>query len=736
MIRSPLPRRRIVAGTLTGLVGALLTVPLVSAPATSADRLSVHTVSSRPDAVSGTRTLIRVDPPADVALADVVVRRDGEDVTDAFRPDGGDLLGLVDGLTPGSHTVTATAPGTRTAAVDLTAHPITGPVFSGPQEQPFACETTEYRTPSGSAVGAPLDENCSIETRVEYRYRTTGGQFRNLPDPATLPADVASTTTLEGETVPYVVRVEIGTVNRGIYEIAVLHDPTTEPEPDAFTRSRGWNDRLIYTFGGGCRSGWYRQGAGTGGVMVDSMLSRGFAVASNTLNVFGNNCSDLLTSETLSMTREHFIETYGVPTYTMGWGCSGGSYQSHQAADAYPGLLDGILVGCSFPDVGFGTSQMLADARLLHTYFTGDEPGATSFTPAQQTAVSGFGPHGAIAAQSDGAKRLDPDAEFDGSVPAALRYDAETNPDGARGTVWDHTRNAYGVDPGTGFARRPLDNVGVQYGLEALRDGTITLDQFLDLNEYVGGFDIDAEPTDQRMSADPEARRAAYRTGRILDGGGGLGEIPIIDHRAYTDDLPNGDIHMRYQSFSTEQRLVEANGDADNQVMLVHDNSYGGFSADDPILVQAIEQMDRWILAVQADSSGDDPHDVVVANKPADLVDACWTPGRFASPADLEKKKIVEEIRPDSGRCHELYPTHTSPRIVAGGPLASDVITCRLTDPRRADYPGITRAQWRRLTSVFPKGVCDYGRRGVGERSMAGTWAFFSAPGEWRYGDR
>ena len=30
------------------------------------------------------------------------------------------------------------------------------------------------------------------------------------------------------------------------------------------------------------------------------MLSRGFAVASNSLNVFANNCNDLLTSETLA----------------------------------------------------------------------------------------------------------------------------------------------------------------------------------------------------------------------------------------------------------------------------------------------------------------------------------------------------------------------------------------------------------------------------------------------------
>lgn len=726
---------------LLGVVLAVVSVTVGGVPLATAappsDELRIDTVSSRPDAVSGGEALVRIGVPDDVARNEVQVLRDGTDITESFQRDADGLLGLVEGLTPGEHSLVAKAPRVNRAHLSLVAHPGTGPLFSGPHEQPFACETHEYRTPSGASVGSPIDESCSIQIRIEYRYKSTNGRFKNLPDAATYPDDLARTTTLEGKTVPYIVRVQIGTVNRGIYEMAVLHDPATEPEPDAFTRSNGWNDRLIYTLGGGCRGGWYQQGSGTGGVMVDSMLSRGFAVASNSLNVFGNNCSDLLTTESLAMTRELFIESYGEPRYTMGWGCSGGSYQAHQAADAYPGLLDGIIVGCSFPDVGFGTSQKLADARLLHQYFTGDDPGADSFTSAEQLAVSGFGVPRSVASQSNGANRLDPDAEFDASTPVAERYDAATNAGGARATVWDHTRNAYGVDPDTGFARRPLDNVGVQYGLEALRDQVITVDQFLDLNQGVGGLGIDAEPVDERMAADPLARKAAYRTGRILDGGGGLATTPIIDFRAYTDDLAHGDIHQRYHSFSTEQRLIEANGDAANQVMLVQDNSYGGFSSSNPVLIQAIEQMDRWITAIDADRSRVGAHARVVRAKPADLVDACWTPGRIDSEQELASKKIVEEIRPDAGRCHELYPTYASPRIVAGGPLASDVITCRTSAPKRDAYPPMTDAQWQRLrTEVFPDGVCDYRKPGVDESGMAGTWAFFDAPGSWTYGER
>src|SRR3977135_3241674 len=48
--------------------------------------------------------------------------------------------------------------------------------------------------------------------------------------PGSTPADLAMTTTTTGLTVPYVVRVERGTLNRGIYDIAVLFD-TTQAQP-------------------------------------------------------------------------------------------------------------------------------------------------------------------------------------------------------------------------------------------------------------------------------------------------------------------------------------------------------------------------------------------------------------------------------------------------------------------------------------------------------------------------
>jgi len=62
-----------------------------------------------------------------------------------------------------------------------------------------------------------------------------------------------------------------------------------------------------------------------GGVDDDVMLRQGYAVASASLNVFGNNCNDLLSSETIMMVKERFIENYGVPLFTIGTGGSGGA---------------------------------------------------------------------------------------------------------------------------------------------------------------------------------------------------------------------------------------------------------------------------------------------------------------------------------------------------------------------------------------------------------------------------
>ena len=698
-----------------GFVAALTVWP--SAQSATGD-FQIAAVSARPDFVSGGDVLIRIRVPQTVSLEATQVMLNGADITSVFHRDdpGHGLAGLVTGLKPGPNTVAATAGGRSSnggGQLTLVNHPIAGPVFSGPHETPFICETETFKLQSGELLGKPLDANCSVNRRVDHYYRSTaGGALKPLPSSAT-PPDLAQITTLTGSSVPYIVRIETGTINRGIYQIAMLHNPASDPAPDPWRTSAGWNGRLIYTHGGGCVGGWYRQGDNTGGVVDDVMLRRGYAVASSSLNVFGNNCAETLAAETMMMVKEHFIETYGAPKFTIGWGGSGGSYQQHQIADGYPGLLDGIMPARSFPDVSFGTIPFITDARLLKHYF--DTLATMPFTDEQKRQITGFGNLATMTSVDEGAGRINAMEHCSPAIPKELLYDAVKNPKGARCTVYDHAANVYGRDPRTGFARRPLDNVGVQYGLAALNSGAITKAQFLELNEKIGGFDNDGNMVPARTVADPAAIRAAYRSRLLLNGGGGLATTPIIDYRAYRDDLPEGDVHIRYTSFSTRERLLKANGYVDNHIMLTDDRKWTD-SLRAPVLAEALSQMDQWLTRLTEDTSTDPKIDKLRRAKPDDLVDACWT-------RDDQPQKIAEKATYGSGRCEALYPSNSVPRGVAGSSVASDVIKCQLKPISASDYKdSLTAEEMASLRRLFPGGVCDWSKPGVDQQKPGGTW--------------
>ena len=59
------------------------------------------------------------------------------------------------------------------------------------------------------------------------------------------------------------------------------------------------------------------------------------------------------------MAKEHLIERYGQLRYTIGTGCSGGSLAQQWIANAYPGIYQGILPTCSFPDAWSTATQFL-----------------------------------------------------------------------------------------------------------------------------------------------------------------------------------------------------------------------------------------------------------------------------------------------------------------------------------------------------------------------------------------
>ena len=95
-----------------------------------------------------------------------------------------------------------------------------------PDDRVRACpmDRSSVRRSMRTARRGPSSSTSIDRRRIRRR-------FKPLPAGGALPPDVAKTTTSEGRTVNFIVRVETGTMNRGIYQNAVLHDPTSEPAP-------------------------------------------------------------------------------------------------------------------------------------------------------------------------------------------------------------------------------------------------------------------------------------------------------------------------------------------------------------------------------------------------------------------------------------------------------------------------------------------------------------------------
>ena len=700
---------------LTGILAfALAGVILANAAETvPSDQPSIRTLSTDPSHVTGGDVLLEVNAPAGSRIM-----AGDRDVTVAFRvAASGALQGLVTGLPVGKSVIHA-----GSASLEVTNYPITGPVFSGPWQQPFICQTQDFKLPDGSTLGPATDANCSAKTVIQYVYMPAGGKeskdFRPLRDPKAPPANVASITTTDGHTVKFIVRVETGTMNRGIYQNTILHDPTVDPAPSPVTPPAGWNRRLVAIHGTGCAGGWYIQGAAMGVNPLDvERLSKGFALFNNTLNHPTNSCNAIVAGETVMMGKEHFIETFGVPFYTMSTGTSGGAYTSLQIADAFPGLIDGVYIRMTFPDA-LAIALSGLDAHLLMHYYTATNP--SGLTEAQKVAVGGFAGMQAMIDAANQSQRTDPvpnradiegylSARWNAAVPAALRYDPASNPKGARPTVFDEARNVYGINPATGAARRPFDNTGVQYGLTALNNGLITPEQFLDLNAKIGGVDADGNYIPNRTGGDPAAIQHAYQSGLMLNGKGGLASIPVFDNATSKE---TGGYHYGWFHFAVRDRLRRANGDSSNMVMW----------RSIPDEKTAQEVFDRWMTAYKSDKSTESQRAKVIKAKPETATDGCWDtevgqPRFIAEPLTFTTQPVTP--------CSRIYPVSSSARIEAGGPLAANIFKCELKSVNPADYrASFNTSEIERLKSIFPGGVCDFSKPGVNQVPLV-TWPSF-----------
>jgi hypothetical protein len=702
-------RNRVLAGCAAG---AMALAALVATPALSQSgspvaqgKIEVKVLSSRYDLVSGGDALVEVKASEGAKASELKLSLNGRDLVTplTFDQSSNTLRGLVTGLDTGANWLQARGPTGYSVSQALVNHPITGPILSGPHMTPYECRTVQ------SGLGEPLDANCSAPTKFEWFYKSTGPavgtgptatQFKALADPkGARPADLATATTIDGRTVPYIVRVESGTINRSIYRIAMLDDPATE----GVVRD-GWNSRLGVTFGGGCGT-QYNQGANTAmSALSDLYLSRGFAYMNSTELVNQLHCNPVLQGETLMMLKEHFIERYGVPKWTVGTGGSGGAIQQMGITQLYPGLLDGLQPSASFPD----SSMQTADCGLLQNFWK--SAAGKKWNQEKKTAVEGYTAGTCAAWERSFVRTIQANfAEGCAIADKTLVYDPKRNPKGVRCTTQEMRVNIYGRDPKTGFARRPIDNVGVEYGLKALNNKVITVEEFLTLNEKVGGNDIDGGFSSKRTVGDETAIKAIYASGIFNTFGGGLGNVPILNYRGYTDAI--GDIHDRHRDLTVRARLEKATGRSDNQAIWVGPPVANAVTN---IGAEALTVMTQWLDAIAADPAPLNT-DKVVKHKPARATDAYWR-----ADGTMTAEKAGWDNSTGFG---QAYPVHSEPRIEAGAPVTNDVMKCQLKPVDFSAYAvKFSSSQQSRMKKIFPGGVCDWSKPSVGYSKIVATY--------------
>lgn len=736
----------------------------------------VEVVSSAPDQVTGGDARLQIEVPRTVPPHQVRVLVNGTNMANRFSliPGRRTLTGVIDGLQLGQNTVTVKSNGRgrgrpRPVRLTLTNHPITGPVFSGPHQHPFICTVQNEglgqplvdNDSSGFPVfatdenGNPTDEiigysrNCSGEMKVEYVYKSTDGGFKPYTPGGERPADMAQTTTMDGLTVDYIVRWERGTINRFIYSIAML--APDDASPDDLSRS-AWNGKLIYYFQGGVAIG-HEQGDPSGSRMLyDDGLSRGYAIVYSTGTKTGTHYNLVLGGETALMVKERFIELYGLPVYTVGLGGSGGAIQQYVYAQNHKGLIDAAIPQYSYPDM-ITQAVHVGDCELLEYYMDvtdGDNPRWQTWS--NRTLLEGlnasetvFNPYTQQLGNTEcvnGWRGLSPlvlNPHY-GRAEGQELYQPQSAVAAIEWTHFGDLVNIYGVGEG-GFARRLWDNVGVQYGLEAVASGQITPDEFLDVNANVGGWKDSADMVQEgspffppgvidpgnwdpwsvrnqllspdggqtpalRTEGDLAAMQAAYQAGLVFRGGT---SIPIIDWRHYLEEQL--DMHNSHQSFAARQRIREAQGHSDNQVVwFTAANGEPEFDQTP----EALAVMDEWMTNIL-----ENPAAGVAGNKPPQAVDRCFdASGNEIAAGDHVWDGILDEGPP--GACTQRFPVYATSRIVAGGPFKGSIFKCALQPVSQAVANGLygvwspSPAEQTRLEEIFPEGVCDFSQPDVG----------------------
>jgi hypothetical protein len=733
-------------------------------------QFEAEVVSSAPDQVTGGDARLHIKVPRTVPLHKVVVLVNGTDQSDHFDqiPGTRTLTGVIDGLDLGDNRVKIMPNGRgkgrpKALTLKLENYPIRGPVFSGSHQSPFVCtvqneglgqpivdnDSEGFTVFATDADGNPTDEiigyslNCSAETLVKYIYKSTDGIFKSYALGGPRPDDMVQTTTNDGLTVDYIVRWERGTINRFIYSIAMLAPYDASPED--LNRS-AWNGKLIYYFQGGVAIG-HDQGDPSGSRMrYDDGLSRGYAIAYSTGTKSGTHYNLVLGGETALMVKERFIELYDVPIYTVGLGGSGGAIQQYVYGQNHEGLIDAAIPQYSYPDMVTQTVH-IGDCELLEFYMDViDAANPRWQTWSNRTLLEGlnasdtvFNPYTQALGNTEcinGWRGLSP-LTLNPLYGYVGGQELIQPPEAVAAIEWTHAAdlvNIYGMAD-DGFARRMWDNVGVQYGLEAVAAGEIIPEEFLQLNAVIGGwkesadmvqegspfypdpawdpwssrnqlYSVDQTPA-SRTAGDVEAMQAAYEAGLVFMGDI---DIPVIDWRHYLEEQL--DMHNSHQSFAARQRIRDARGNSDNQVIWFTDPGPGDPEFDQT--PEALAVMDEWMMNIL-----NNPDAGVPGNKPARAVDRCFeADGNEIASGENVWDGILDDNPP--GDCTAVFPIYSTSRIVAGGPFKGSIFKCRLMSVDDAIAMGMygvwepDMLQQLELEQIFPEGVCDFAQPDAG----------------------
>jgi len=608
---------------------------------------------------------------------------------------------------------------------------------------------------------------CSVATRVDYFYYSVRKErFLPLENPERVPADVEKLS-LNDKLVNFVVRVERGTINRFLYSIAMLAPYTESLTSPQTLDNSAWNGKLVYKFAGGVGLGHWqgRLRLSKGQALHYESLKRGYAVAFSTGNSTVTHYNLNLAAETAAMLKQHFAAVYGRPQHTIGLGGSGGAIQQYVIGEYHPGLIDAAIPQLSFPDM-ISQTIYVADCELLERYFDqsyqtdpsskwGDWQlrakvvGLSASSKAENSSrvVNPFAPRPGGSVCSRGwrgevPKTFNPHWAPQPYFTALRRYGyPESVIEEVRWSHWNDLADIYPQDE-QGYAPNSWDNVGVQYGLQALIDGDIDAVEFIELNACVGGW---KSPQEMRLGSypwNPKAPRdnldpwdqanmnlnlecktgkpavrtvgntatiaAAFAAGQVFTG---KLDIPIVDVRWYLEPLL--DIHHSLGSFSARARIVESQGHADNHVIWIaacHETNPEKLNkqCDYEPTSAALDVVEQWLQAIELN-----PTAGVVKNKPAAALDACFDNQGAIIYSGADAWDGVINNKP-AGQCKQAFPVYPTSRMLAGEGFKGDLFVCALKSVPTALADGtyadvvFSPAQQEQLKSIFLTGVCDY----------------------------